>query len=37
MKQIDRLRSFGLFDARVPLYTSYPTALVFSPEAGATD
>ncbi|KHQ50069.1 Coproporphyrinogen-III oxidase [Mameliella alba] len=37
MKQIDRLRSFGLFDARVPRYTSYPTAPVFSPEVGATD
>ncbi|TMV14946.1 oxygen-independent coproporphyrinogen III oxidase [Arenibacterium halophilum] len=35
MKQIDRLRSLGLFDARVPRYTSYPTAPVFSPEVGA--
>lgn len=37
MKQIDRLRSLGLFDARVPRYTSYPTAPVFSPEVGAAD
>ncbi len=36
MKQIDRLRTLGLFDARVPRYTSYPTAPVFSPEVGAT-
>ena len=35
MKQIDRLRSLGLFDARVPRYTSYPTAPVFSAEVGA--
>ncbi|MFV1530212.1 MULTISPECIES: oxygen-independent coproporphyrinogen III oxidase [unclassified Phaeobacter] len=30
MKQIDRLRELGLFDSRVPRYTSYPTAPVFS-------
>lgn len=36
MKQIDRLRSLGLFEARVPRYTSYPTAPIFSPEVGAT-
>lgn len=35
MKQIDRLRTLGLFDARVPRYTSYPTAPVFSPAVGA--
>ena len=35
MAQIDRLRSLGLFEARVPRYTSYPTAPVFSPEVGA--
>ncbi|MGR3585523.1 MAG: coproporphyrinogen III oxidase, partial [Pseudooceanicola nanhaiensis] len=35
MKQIDRLRSLGLFDARVPRYTSYPTAPIFSPDVGA--
>lgn len=37
MKQIDRLRTLGLFDARVPRYTSYPTAPVFSPRVGATE
>lgn len=37
MKHIDRLRSLGLFDQRVPRYTSYPTAPVFSPEVGATE
>jgi oxygen-independent coproporphyrinogen-3 oxidase len=35
MEQIDRLRAFGLFDSRVPRYTSYPTAPVFAPEVGA--
>ncbi len=35
MKQIDTLRALGLFDARVPRYTSYPTAAVFSPGIGA--
>ncbi|SFE51403.1 oxygen-independent coproporphyrinogen III oxidase [Roseivivax sediminis] len=35
MTQIDRLRSLGLFDARVPRYTSYPTAPVFSADIGA--
>lgn len=35
MTQIDRLRALGLFDARVPRYTSYPTAPVFSPDTGA--
>ena len=34
MKQIDRLASLGLFNSRVPRYTSYPTAPVFSPETG---
>lgn len=34
MKQIDRLAALGLFDSRVPRYTSYPTAPVFSPTAG---
>ncbi|MCA0851338.1 oxygen-independent coproporphyrinogen III oxidase [Salipiger thiooxidans] len=37
MKQIDRLRSFGLFETRVPRYTSYPTAPVFSPDVGAAE
>ncbi|MGQ0610162.1 MAG: oxygen-independent coproporphyrinogen III oxidase [Paracoccaceae bacterium] len=35
MTQIDRLRALGLFDARVPRYTSYPTAPVFSTHTGA--
>jgi oxygen-independent coproporphyrinogen-3 oxidase len=35
MKQIDRLRTLGLFDTRVPRYTSYPTAPVFSRDIGA--
>lgn len=35
MTQIDRLRTLGLFDARVPRYTSYPTAPVFSPAVAA--
>ena len=30
MEQIDRLRTLGLFDSRVPRYTSYPTAPIFS-------
>lgn len=34
MDKIERLRSLGLFDARVPRYTSYPTAPVFSADAG---
>ncbi|WP_439155723.1 oxygen-independent coproporphyrinogen III oxidase [Yoonia sp.] len=37
MKQIDRLSALGLFDARVPRYTSYPTAPVFSPAVGAPE
>lgn len=37
MTQIDRLEPLGLFDARVPRYTSYPTAPVFSPQVGAVD
>lgn len=35
MDQIDRLRRLGLLDARVPRYTSYPTAPNFSPATGA--
>ncbi|KQI73696.1 coproporphyrinogen III oxidase [Loktanella sp. 5RATIMAR09] len=35
MEQIDTLRALGLFDARVPRYTSYPTAAAFSPQTGA--
>lgn len=34
MTQTDRLRALGLFDSRVPRYTSYPTAPVFSPDTG---
>lgn len=35
MEHIDTLKALGLFDARVPRYTSYPTAAVFSPNTGA--
>lgn len=35
MEHIARLRALGLFDARVPRYTSYPTAPVFRPAVGA--
>jgi oxygen-independent coproporphyrinogen III oxidase len=35
MTDIDLLRSLGLFDARVPRYTSYPTAPNFTARAGA--
>ncbi len=34
MDQIDKLRHLGLFDQRVPRYTSYPTAPVFRTEVG---
>ncbi|MFW8593903.1 oxygen-independent coproporphyrinogen III oxidase [Cribrihabitans neustonicus] len=37
MTQIDRLQALGLFDSRVPRYTSYPTAPVFSAAVGAAD
>ncbi|WP_163850848.1 oxygen-independent coproporphyrinogen III oxidase [Pseudooceanicola aestuarii] len=36
MTRIDRLRTLGLFSARVPRYTSYPTAPVFTDTVGAT-
>ncbi len=36
MEHLARLRALGLFDARVPRYTSYPTAPVFSPAVGAS-
>ncbi|MFA8386363.1 MAG: oxygen-independent coproporphyrinogen III oxidase [Pelagibaca sp.] len=36
MENIDTLKALGLFDARVPRYTSYPTAAVFSPDTGAS-
>jgi len=35
MTQTAKLQSLGLFDSRVPRYTSYPTAPVFGPAAGA--
>src|SRR5699024_8595722 len=35
MDRIETLRAYGLFDARVPRYTSYPTAPVFSSETRA--
>jgi oxygen-independent coproporphyrinogen-3 oxidase len=35
MKNIEELRALGLFEARVPRYTSYPTAAVFTPQVGA--
>ena len=35
MEHIETLKALGLFDARVPRYTSYPTAAVFSPQTGA--
>ncbi len=36
MKYIDTLKALGLFDARVPRYTSYPTAAVFSASIGSS-
>lgn len=35
MKQLSDLRRLGLFDARVPRYTSYPPATAFSSQTGA--
>ncbi|RMD94004.1 MAG: oxygen-independent coproporphyrinogen III oxidase [Alphaproteobacteria bacterium] len=37
MKTHSQLRRLGLFDARVPRYTSYPTAPHFSDAVGAAD
>lgn len=34
MEIIDTLRSYGLFDAKVPRYTSYPPANRFQPDIG---
>lgn len=34
MEHIETLKALGLFDSRVPRYTSYPTAAVFSPNTG---
>ena len=35
MEHLEHLGALGLFDARMPRYTSYPTAAVFSPGTGA--
>lgn len=35
MEHIEKLAPLGLFDARVPRYTSYPTAPIFSPATQA--
>ena len=35
MTQLDDMRRLGLFDARVPRYTSYPPATAFDPATGA--
>lgn len=35
MEHTDQLKALGLFNARVPRYTSYPTAAVFSPQTNA--
>ncbi|WP_172300362.1 oxygen-independent coproporphyrinogen III oxidase [Pseudoruegeria sp. HB172150] len=37
MAQISQLKQMGLFDARVPRYTSYPTAPQFSGGVGAVE
>lgn len=37
MNQDPQLARFGLFDARVPRYTSYPTAPHFAPDVGPGD
>jgi oxygen-independent coproporphyrinogen-3 oxidase len=37
MERISQLRRLGLFDARVPRYTSYPTANHFSSAVGARE
>lgn len=34
MEHLTHLRRLGLFDARVPRYTSYPPATAFSPQTG---
>ena len=36
MEQIEQLKALGLFEARVPRYTSYPTAAVFTPQTGSS-
>lgn len=35
MENLERLAELGLFDSRVPRYTSYPTAPNFTPHVGA--
>ena len=35
MEHLANLRRMGLFDARVPRYTSYPPATAFSPQTGS--
>ncbi|MFV0411012.1 MAG: oxygen-independent coproporphyrinogen III oxidase [Paracoccus sp. (in: a-proteobacteria)] len=37
MEQESQLSRLGLFDARVPRYTSYPPATQFKPDIGATE
>jgi oxygen-independent coproporphyrinogen-3 oxidase len=37
MGNLTQLRRLGLFDARVPRYTSYPTANHFSPDVGPAE
>ncbi len=37
MKMVSQLRQLGLFDARVPRYTSYPTAPQFSARSNASE
>lgn len=37
MEQKEQLANFGLFDSRVPRYTSYPTATHFSEDVGARE
>jgi oxygen-independent coproporphyrinogen III oxidase len=36
MEHIEQLKALGLFEARVPRYTSYPTAAVFTPQTGSS-
>jgi oxygen-independent coproporphyrinogen-3 oxidase len=35
MEHIEKLAALGLFDTRVPRYTSYPAAPIFAPQTGA--
>ncbi|WP_380057746.1 oxygen-independent coproporphyrinogen III oxidase [Falsihalocynthiibacter sp. SS001] len=35
MENIEKLKAYGLFDARVPRYTSYPTAAMFTSQCGS--